>query len=135
MSTPALSPTLGLAASGSTPLPILKRAISSFPPWSVAATSFSPSARGGAAPALAREIRRRLEEQFDEDFGRWAALLAELRPSVLQGVRDAERRRLLFEDWARWPWLERLRRDGVEAVRAEWLRQLREAGDEPPHPL
>ncbi len=90
---------------------------------------------GGAAPALAREIRRRLEEQFDDDFGRWAALLAELRPLVLQGVRDAERRRLLFEEWARWLWLERLRRDGVEAVRAEWLRQLREAGDEPPYPL
>ena len=90
---------------------------------------------GGAAPALAREIRRRLEEQFDDTFGRWAALLAELRPSVLQGVRDAERRRLLFEDWARWPWLERLRRDGTEVVRAEWLRELREAGDEPPHPL
>jgi precorrin-2 dehydrogenase/sirohydrochlorin ferrochelatase len=90
---------------------------------------------GGAAPALAREIRRRLEEQFDDAFGRWAALLAELRPLVLERVRDAERRRLLFERWSQWEWLERLRRDGADAVRIEWLQELREAGEEPPHPL
>ncbi len=90
---------------------------------------------GGAAPALARTIRRQLEEQFGDDFGRWAALLAELRPLVLQGVRDAERRRLLFERWSQWDWLERLRRDGADAVRAEWLRELREECDETPRPL
>ncbi len=90
---------------------------------------------GGAAPALAREIRRRLEEQFDDAIGQWAALLAELRPLVLQAVHDGKRRRLLFERWARWEWLDRLRRDGADAVREEWLRQLREAGDEPTSPL
>ncbi|HVS37463.1 MAG TPA: bifunctional precorrin-2 dehydrogenase/sirohydrochlorin ferrochelatase [Gemmataceae bacterium] len=90
---------------------------------------------GGAAPALAREIRRRLEEQFDDDFGRWAALLAELRPLVLQAVSDADRRRLLFARWAQWIWLQRLRRDGVDAVRQEWLRQLGQASEEPPRPL
>ncbi len=90
---------------------------------------------GGAAPALARTIRKRLEEQFDDDFGRWAALLAELRPLVLQGVRDAERRRMLFERWSQWEWLERLRRDGADAVRTEWLRELRETSDETPRPL
>jgi precorrin-2 dehydrogenase / sirohydrochlorin ferrochelatase len=90
---------------------------------------------GGAAPALAREIRRRLEEQFDDDFGRWADLLAELRPVALERVRDAERRRLLFKRWSRWEWLERLRRDGMDAVRAELHRELRDAGGEPPSPL
>jgi precorrin-2 dehydrogenase/sirohydrochlorin ferrochelatase len=90
---------------------------------------------GGAAPALAREIRRRLEEQFDDDFGRWAALLTEMRPLAMESVRDAERRRLLFERWSQWEWLERLRRDGAEAVRAALLRELRDAGGEPPSPL
>jgi len=90
---------------------------------------------GGAAPALAREIRRRLEEQFDDDFGRWMELLAELRPIVLERVGDAECRRQLFERWARWEWLERLRRDGMDAVRRALLQELHEAGDEPPSPL
>jgi len=90
---------------------------------------------GGAGPALAREIRRRLEEQFDDAFGRWAALLAELRPLVLRRVADAGHRRALFERWAAWEWLDRLRRHGADAVRAEWLRELGETGGEPPSPL
>ena len=90
---------------------------------------------GGAAPALAREIRRRLEEQFDDAFGRWAALLAEMRPLAIAQVRDAERRRALFEGWARWEWLERLRHDGEDAVRDAFQRELREACGEGPSPL
>jgi precorrin-2 dehydrogenase/sirohydrochlorin ferrochelatase len=90
---------------------------------------------GGAAPALAREVRRRLEEQFDDDFGQWVALLAEMRPLVLEGVQDAERRRLLFERWSRWEWLERLRRDGADAVRAALLQELRDGGGAASSPL
>ena len=90
---------------------------------------------GGAAPALAREIRRRLEAEFDDEFGRWADLLAEMRPLAMANIRDAERRRLLFERWARWEWLERLRRDGADAVRAALLRDLHDAGGEPRSPL
>jgi precorrin-2 dehydrogenase/sirohydrochlorin ferrochelatase len=90
---------------------------------------------GGAAPALAREVRRRLEEQFDDHFGQWVALLAEMRPLVLEGVPDAERRRLLFERWSRWEWLERLRRDGAEVVRTALLQELREGGGAASSPL
>jgi precorrin-2 dehydrogenase/sirohydrochlorin ferrochelatase len=75
----------------------------------------------GAAPAFAAEIRRRLEEQFDETFGRWVALLAEIRPIVLANVHDSQKRRELFERWAKWEWLERLRREGEETVRAALL--------------
>ena len=74
---------------------------------------------GGAAPALAGEVRRRLEEQFDAFFGQWVSLLAEMRPLVLERIQDAERRRLLFERRADWEWLERLRRDGVNVVRGD----------------
>jgi precorrin-2 dehydrogenase/sirohydrochlorin ferrochelatase len=73
---------------------------------------------GGAAPALAAEVRRRLEEQFDEVFGQWVALLAEVRPLVLAQVTDRIRRRDLFEKLCRWSWLGRLRQEGVQAVRA-----------------
>jgi len=86
---------------------------------------------GGAAPALARAVRQQLEEQFDEAFGQWVALLAELRPLVLSSVTDGERRRVLFERWCRPEWLERLRRHGVDAVREEMRTELHAAGDDP----
>jgi precorrin-2 dehydrogenase/sirohydrochlorin ferrochelatase len=73
---------------------------------------------GGSAPALAREIRRRLEIQFDEAFAQWSALLVELRPLILAQVADSEQRRLLLERLCCWDWLDRLRRDGIAAVRA-----------------
>jgi precorrin-2 dehydrogenase/sirohydrochlorin ferrochelatase len=90
---------------------------------------------GGAAPALARRIRRQLEAQFDEAFGRWVALLAELRPAVLSTIPDAQRRRLLLQSWCRPEWLERLRREGDAAVREAMRQELRAAGDEPATPL
>jgi precorrin-2 dehydrogenase/sirohydrochlorin ferrochelatase len=73
---------------------------------------------GGAAPALAAEVRRRLEEQFDDAFGQLVAVLAEVRPVVLARVDDAELRRSLLEKLSRWDWLQRLRSEGAEAVRA-----------------
>jgi precorrin-2 dehydrogenase/sirohydrochlorin ferrochelatase len=90
---------------------------------------------GGAAPALARAVRRRLEEQFDEAFGHWVALLAELRPVVLARVADAKRRRALFERWCQPEWLDRLRRDGIDAVRSAMRAEIHSAGDEPASPV
>jgi precorrin-2 dehydrogenase/sirohydrochlorin ferrochelatase len=89
---------------------------------------------GGAAPGLAREVRVLLETQFDDAFGRWAALLAELRPWVREHVERPERRRELFNRLCRWEWLDRLRQEGPEAVRAAlWAeaRALVNAADDP----
>jgi precorrin-2 dehydrogenase/sirohydrochlorin ferrochelatase len=79
---------------------------------------------GAAAPALARALRRQLDDQFDDAFAAWVALLAELRPVVLGRVADPQRRRALFERLAERGWLERLRREGVEVVRAGMLAEI-----------
>lgn len=80
---------------------------------------------GGAAPALAQEVRNLLDTQFDDAFGQWVSLLAELRPLVLAQVTECEVRRALFERWCRGEWLERLRREGAGEVRKALLAEVR----------
>jgi precorrin-2 dehydrogenase/sirohydrochlorin ferrochelatase len=75
---------------------------------------------GGHAPALARAVCDRLEEQFDETFAVWVALLAELRPLIRQTIPAAQRRPLL-ENLCAWTWLDRLRQEGRDAVRSAML--------------
>jgi precorrin-2 dehydrogenase/sirohydrochlorin ferrochelatase len=72
---------------------------------------------GGASPALARRIREKLDAEFDAAFADWVDVLAELRSEVL-AIPDEPRRRELLDALADWPWLARLRSEGVEAVRA-----------------
>lgn len=72
---------------------------------------------GGAAPALARRIRDQLAGQFDPAFAAWVELLNEVRGEVLAAVPDPARRRELLDDFADWPWLDRVRREGADAVR------------------
>jgi precorrin-2 dehydrogenase len=73
---------------------------------------------GGAAPALAQIVRERLEAEFDETFGVWVSLLAELRPLVMERITDDEKRRNVLTILCQWHWLERLRSEDVQTVRA-----------------
>jgi precorrin-2 dehydrogenase/sirohydrochlorin ferrochelatase len=82
---------------------------------------------GGASPALANLVRRRLEAEFDDAFAVWVGLLAEARRLARQRIADAGRRRALLARLADWSWLERLRREGADAVR-EALRAAVDAG-------
>jgi precorrin-2 dehydrogenase/sirohydrochlorin ferrochelatase len=76
---------------------------------------------GGAAPALARRIREKLEAEFDVAFADWVRVLAGVRAVVLAEVTDPNRRRELLDAFADWPWLDRVRAEGAEAVKAEML--------------
>src|SRR5262249_50843695 len=79
---------------------------------------------GGGAPALAHEVRRRLGAQFDEAFGPWVALLAELRPLIQARIPDAGQRRALWRRLCAWEWLDRFRREDPAAVRAAMQAEL-----------
>ncbi|MFC0297663.1 precorrin-2 dehydrogenase/sirohydrochlorin ferrochelatase family protein [Geobacillus jurassicus] len=51
---------------------------------------------GGASPALARRIRRELEEQYGDKYGPYLEFLRQARDMVLREVADAEGRKRLF---------------------------------------
>jgi siroheme synthase-like protein len=83
---------------------------------------------GGVAPAIAAEVRRRLDAEFDSAFGDWVAILAELRPIVRERIADEEARHALFTRLSRWEWLERLRSEGLDAVRVAMRAEVDHAG-------
>ncbi len=84
---------------------------------------------GGAAPALARRLRERLESEFDDRFGVWLALLAQARAEIMAQVADPQQRRQLFEQLSDWHWLERLQQEGSDAVRAAMQHLYRSHGN------
>src|SRR5205085_40965 len=77
---------------------------------------------GGAAPALTRALRERLEAMLDDELGQWLALLALMRPMILAKVTDPERRRQLWEELCGEQWIERLKCEGLMAVQAAVVR-------------
>jgi siroheme synthase-like protein len=90
---------------------------------------------GGAAPLLARAVRQRLDAQFDEAFADWVGLLRELRPIIRASIGDRARRRAVLEHLCRWEWLERLRQEGPEAVRATMQAEIAVLAQESPERL
>ena len=59
-----------------------------------------PEAPGGAAPALARRVREKLEAEFDAQFAEWVRVLSEVRVEVLATITDETRRRELLDAFA-----------------------------------
>lgn len=76
-------------------------------------------ATGGSLPALAKRLRRQLEAEFPEEWGRVLELLGEARARVIAGIDDEERKRDCLEELAGLDLVGTLHRDGEEAVKVE----------------
>ncbi len=74
---------------------------------------------GGASPALAAALRDRAATTLT-NAPALAALLAEIRPTVLEHVADPEARHRLLSELGSARWLDVLDRDGPDAVRGAW---------------
>jgi precorrin-2 dehydrogenase/sirohydrochlorin ferrochelatase len=79
---------------------------------------------GGAAPILTQSVREYLEEAFDEAFGVWVQLLGEMRSLLRERIADAEQRRKVLTRLCQWEWLERLRREDSNEIRAAMLAEI-----------
>ncbi|MGQ3684197.1 MAG: precorrin-2 dehydrogenase/sirohydrochlorin ferrochelatase family protein [Candidatus Loosdrechtia sp.] len=71
---------------------------------------------GGASPALARNIRERLETQFGNEYGGFTKILAETRRKVLSEIKDESVRRDILQRIAGPDMLEILKEEGPVAV-------------------
>jgi precorrin-2 dehydrogenase/sirohydrochlorin ferrochelatase len=78
---------------------------------------------GGASPQLAGQIRRRLEELFDETYATLVEELGRARGEVLRRVADPDARRAVFETLCAECSIKLLGQRGVEAWRA-WLERI-----------
>lgn len=63
-----------------------------------------------ASPSFTRQLKRELEERFDEAYEPWIELLYQVRRRVAERIDDPARRASLLRALAQEPYLERIRR-------------------------
>jgi siroheme synthase-like protein len=78
----------------------------------------------GASPALAAALRDRAAQALGPSAAGLVAILAEIRPLVLERITDPTVRRRIFQDWADPRWLSLWSEHGATAVRRELLRRV-----------
>ena len=83
---------------------------------------------GGASPAMARSIRKRLGGLYGSDFSRYLKFLGRVRPRVMEATRDKKKRGNLLKALASDEIMEILFKRGFHAARTEALGRLQENG-------
>lgn len=83
---------------------------------------------GGTLPAMARKIRRKLEEDFDQNYGLLLAALGTARSRVLAEIADPGRRKRIFSVLAAADLLSVIQDEGVAGLEEE-INRLIEATD------
>lgn len=80
---------------------------------------------GGSAPAVARRIRRRLEEEYDEAYGEVLIALRDARARILSDIADPKLRRRIFTALAEDDLLSVARAGGLTALEQRILELIR----------
>ncbi|WP_018248725.1 precorrin-2 dehydrogenase/sirohydrochlorin ferrochelatase family protein [Orenia marismortui] len=71
---------------------------------------------GGSLPALSKEIRRNLEEEFGLEYSTFLAMLKRIRPIILKEIDDKEERRKIFRSLADLRLIEQFTQDKEAAL-------------------
>lgn len=83
---------------------------------------------GGTLPAMARKIRQKLEEDFDQDYGLLLEALGAARSRVLGEIADSGRRKRIFAALAAADLLSHIREEGLASLE-EQINRLIETTD------
>jgi precorrin-2 dehydrogenase / sirohydrochlorin ferrochelatase len=84
---------------------------------------------GGAAPAVAKRVRKRLQEEFGEEWGPYVELLGQVRALAMSEIEDDAERKAFFERVADSDLLARLAR-GESPTAEDVLAEFASAGVE-----
>ena len=84
---------------------------------------------GGAAPAVAKRVRRHLQEEYGQEWGAYIALLGEIRALAMSQIADDGERKAFYERIADSDVLARFTR-GDTPVAADVLAEFREGADQ-----
>lgn len=82
-----------------------------------------------ASPALARRIKRRLEEEFPAEYAGYVDFLADMRALLKEKVTDEERRRRLIEQLLDLDWRMHAQNGTLDALRGRLMREWRLDGE------
>jgi precorrin-2 dehydrogenase/sirohydrochlorin ferrochelatase len=74
---------------------------------------------GGASPALAKNIRKELEDVFGPEYGEYINLLTRMRDVAMSDVKDDEKRRKILQRLAEKDILEIVKTKGTEEAEAK----------------
>jgi precorrin-2 dehydrogenase/sirohydrochlorin ferrochelatase len=74
---------------------------------------------GGASPALAKNIRKELEDVFGPEYGEYIDLLTRMRDVAMSDVNDDEKRRKILQRLAEKDILEIVKTKGTEEAEAK----------------
>lgn len=82
---------------------------------------------GGDSPALARSMRKELEQGLGPEFSRYLALLRSIRAEAMRSIDDCQRRRKLLLGIASQDIIRMLREKGYERTKRELKSRLKRA--------
>ncbi|MBC8059132.1 MAG: bifunctional precorrin-2 dehydrogenase/sirohydrochlorin ferrochelatase [Clostridiaceae bacterium] len=79
----------------------------------------------GKSPTLSRSIREELEKKYDEDYEVYLNILGDVRKEVIDKVKDADRKKEIFNAIIKEDYLNKLKLHGEAKVREEINEYLR----------
>jgi len=79
---------------------------------------------GGKSPALAKKTRKKLQDEFGDEYGVFLAMMGEMRPKVIENNQNLAKRMELFSDVVESDIMELIKSGEVEEARMKMQKML-----------